>query len=98
MLEVTLYTHGSAVQYKVGGEHYLTQGGVSGVGGVEYVPVSGYEGGLLVESYAAPAQPWPAHNLLPIDDGFDPGERTCITLFRCTLQSDTDFIYILYAI
>ncbi|CAG4989722.1 unnamed protein product [Colias eurytheme] len=65
--QVTLYTHGNTVQYKVGGEHYLGQGG-----GVEYVPVSGYEGGLLVESYAPPAQPWPAHNLLPIDDGFDP--------------------------
>ncbi|XP_068628550.1 transcription factor GATA-4-like isoform X2 [Battus philenor] len=66
--QVTLYTHGNAVQYKVGGEHYLGQGA-----GVEYVPVSGYEGGLLVEGYAAPAQAWPAHNLLPIDDGFDPG-------------------------
>ncbi|CAH2069212.1 unnamed protein product, partial [Iphiclides podalirius] len=65
--QVTLYTHGNTVQYKVGGEHYLGQGG-----GVEYVPVSGYEGGLLVEGYAAPAQPWPTHNLLPIDDGFDP--------------------------
>ncbi|XP_069354203.1 transcription factor GATA-4-like isoform X1 [Maniola hyperantus] len=65
--QVTLYTHGNAVQYKVGagGEHYLAAGG-----GVEYVPVSGYEGGLLVESY--PAQAWPAHNLLPIDDSFDP--------------------------
>ncbi|XP_045761589.1 transcription factor GATA-4-like isoform X2 [Maniola jurtina] len=65
--QVTLYTHGNTVQYKVGagGEHYLAAGG-----GVEYVPVSGYEGGLLVESY--PAQPWPAHNLLPIDDSFDP--------------------------
>ncbi|XP_026485196.1 transcription factor GATA-6-like isoform X2 [Vanessa tameamea] len=62
-----LYTHGNTVQYKVGGEHYLGQGG-----GVEYVPVSGYEGGLLVESYAAPAQAWPGHNLLPIDDSFDP--------------------------
>lgn len=67
-VQVTLYTHGNTVQYKVG-EHYLGQGG-----GVEYVPVSGYEGGLLVaEGYAAPAQPWPAHNLLPIDDTFDPG-------------------------
>ncbi|XP_059056016.1 transcription factor GATA-4-like isoform X1 [Achroia grisella] len=66
--QVTLYTHGNTVQYKVGGEHYLTQGG-----GVEYVPVSGYEGGLLVtEGYAAPAQTWPGHNLLSIDDGFDP--------------------------
>ncbi|XP_063836412.1 transcription factor GATA-6-like isoform X2 [Ostrinia nubilalis] len=65
--QVTLYTHGNTVQYKVGGEHYLGQGG-----GVEYVPVSGYESGLLVESYPAPAQAWPAHNLLPIDDGFDP--------------------------
>ncbi|XP_041974718.1 transcription factor GATA-6-like [Aricia agestis] len=63
--QVTLYTHGNTVQYKVGGE-YLAQGGV------EYVPVSGYEGGLLVESYPAPAQPWPPHNLLSIDDGFDP--------------------------
>lgn len=67
--QVTLYTHGNTVQYKVGGEHYLGQGG-----GVEYVPVSGYEGGLLVEGYPAPAQPWPGHNLLPIDDGFDPSE------------------------
>lgn len=67
--QVTLYTHGNTVQYKVGGEHYLGQGG-----GVEYVPVSGYEGGLLVEGYPAPTQAWPAHNLLPIDDGFDPGE------------------------
>ncbi|CAH1643103.1 unnamed protein product [Spodoptera littoralis] len=65
--QVTLYTHGNTVQYKVGGEHYLGQGG-----GVEYVPVSGYEGGLLVEGYPAPAQAWPAHNLLPIEDGFDP--------------------------
>ncbi|KAI8430448.1 hypothetical protein MSG28_000723 [Choristoneura fumiferana] len=65
--QVTLYTHGNAVQYKVAGEHYLGQGG-----GVEYVPVSGYEGSLLVEGYAAQAQPWPAHNMLPIDDGFDP--------------------------
>ncbi|CAB3220043.1 unnamed protein product [Arctia plantaginis] len=65
--QVTLYTHGNTVQYKVGGEHYLGQGG-----GVEYVPVSGYEGGLLVEGYPAPAQAWPPHNLLPIDDGFDP--------------------------
>ncbi|XP_075979553.1 uncharacterized protein LOC142978844 isoform X1 [Anticarsia gemmatalis] len=65
--QVTLYTHGNTVQYKVGGEHYLGQGG-----GVEYVPVSGYEGGLLVEGYPAPTQAWPAHNLLPIDDGFDP--------------------------
>ncbi|XP_048005711.1 transcription factor GATA-6-like isoform X1 [Leguminivora glycinivorella] len=64
--QVTLYTHGNAVQYKVAGEHYLGQGG-----GVEYVPVSGYDGGLLVEGYAAPSQPWPAHNMLPIDDGFD---------------------------
>ncbi|XP_045456794.1 transcription factor elt-1-like [Melitaea cinxia] len=62
-----LYTHGNTVQYKVGGEHYLGQGG-----SVEYVPVSGYEGGLLVESYAAPTQAWPGHNLLPIDDSFDP--------------------------
>lgn len=65
--QVTLYTHGNTVQYKVGGEHYLGQ-----AGGVEYVPVSGYEGGLLVEGYPAPTQAWPAHNLLPIDDGFDP--------------------------
>ncbi|CAH0600130.1 unnamed protein product [Chrysodeixis includens] len=65
--QVTLYTHGNTVQYKVGSEHYLGQGG-----GVEYVPVSGYEGGLLVEGYPAPTQAWPAHNLLPIDDGFDP--------------------------
>ncbi|XP_028038506.1 transcription factor GATA-6-like [Bombyx mandarina] len=65
--QVTLYTHGNTVQYKVGGEHYLGQSG-----GVEYVPVSGYEGGLLVEGYPAPTQAWPAHNLLPIDDGFDP--------------------------
>ncbi|CAG4976773.1 unnamed protein product [Parnassius apollo] len=65
--QVTLYTHGNTVQYKVGGEHYLGQGG-----GVEYVPVSGYEGGLLVEGYATPAQAWPTHNLLPIDDAFDP--------------------------
>ncbi|CAD0252080.1 unnamed protein product [Spodoptera exigua] len=65
--QVTLYTHGNTVQYKVGGEHYLGQGG-----GVEYVPVSGYEGGLLVEGYPAPAQAWPGHNLLPIDDSFDP--------------------------
>lgn len=64
--QVTLYTHGNTVQYKVGGEHYLGQGG-----GVEYVPVSGYEGGLLVEGYQ-PAQAWPAHNLLAIDEGFDP--------------------------
>lgn len=67
--QVTLYTHGNTVQYKVGGEHYLGQGG-----GVEYVPVSGYEGGLLVEGYPAPAQAWPAHNLLSIDEGFDPSE------------------------
>lgn len=66
---MTLYTHGNTVQYKVGGEHYLGQGG-----GVEYVPVSGYEGGLLVEGYPAPTQAWPAHNLLPIDDGFDPSK------------------------
>nr|XP_032515860.1 uncharacterized protein LOC116768994 isoform X2 [Danaus plexippus plexippus] len=65
--QVTLYTHGNTVQYKVGGEHYLGQGS-----GVEYVPVSGYEGGLLVESYPAAPQPWPAHNILNIDDGFDP--------------------------
>ncbi|XP_037300496.1 transcription factor GATA-6 isoform X1 [Manduca sexta] len=65
--QVTLYTHGNTVQYKVGGEHYLGQGA-----GVEYVPVSGYEGGLLVEGYPAPNQAWSAHNLLPIDDGFDP--------------------------
>ncbi|KOB74825.1 GATA transcription factor GATAc, partial [Operophtera brumata] len=65
--QVTLYTHGNTVQYKVGGEHYLSQGG-----GVEYVPVSGYEGGLLVEGYPASSQAWPGHNLLPIDDGFDP--------------------------
>ncbi|KAM3957115.1 LOW QUALITY PROTEIN: uncharacterized protein ACR2FA_008905 [Aphomia sociella] len=65
--QVTLYTHPN-VQYKVGGEHYLTQGG-----GVEYVPVSGYEGGLLVtEGYPAPSQAWSGHNLLSIDDGFDP--------------------------
>ncbi|CAH2237287.1 jg15748 [Pararge aegeria aegeria] len=63
--QVTLYSHGNAVQYKVGGEHYL-----AGAGGVEYVPVSGYEGGLLVESY--PAQAWPAQHLLPVDDSFDP--------------------------
>ncbi|KAJ2944077.1 hypothetical protein O0L34_g8416 [Tuta absoluta] len=65
--QVTLYTHGNTVQYKVGGDHYLGAGG-----GVDYVPVSGYEGGLLVEGYAAPTQSWPGHNLLPIDDGFDP--------------------------
>ncbi|XP_031769795.2 transcription factor GATA-6-like isoform X1 [Galleria mellonella] len=66
--QVTLYTHGNTVQYKVGGEHYLTQGGT-----VDYVPVSGYEGGLLVtEGYAPPAQSWPGPNLLAIDDGFDP--------------------------
>ncbi|CAK1541373.1 unnamed protein product [Leptosia nina] len=61
--QVTLYAHahGNAVQYN------LSQGA-----GVEYVPVSGYEGGLLVESYAPPSQPWPTHNLLPIDDQFDP--------------------------
>ncbi|XP_047507515.1 GATA-binding factor 6-B-like isoform X1 [Pieris napi] len=64
--QVTLYSHGSAVQYKVGGE-YLAQSGV------EYVPVSGYETGLLVESYAPPSQPWPSHNLLPMDEQFDPG-------------------------
>lgn len=64
---MTLYTHGNAVQYKVGTEHYLP------TGGVEYVPVSGYEGGLLVEGYA-PSQAWPGHPLLPIDDGFDPSE------------------------
>lgn len=67
--QVTLYSHGSAVQYKVGGD-YLSQGT-----GLEYVPVSGYEGGLLVEGYAAapvPTQAWSAHNLLPVDDGFDP--------------------------
>lgn len=64
-----LYTHGNTVQYKVGGEHYLGQGG-----GVEFVPVSGYEGGLLVESYAAPTQSWQTHNILPIDDGFDPSK------------------------
>ncbi|XP_052737261.1 transcription factor GATA-4-like [Bicyclus anynana] len=57
--QVTLYAPGS-VQYS------LAPGA-----GVEYVPVSGYEGGLLVESY--PAQAWPAHNLLQVDDGFDPG-------------------------
>jgi hypothetical protein len=68
-VQVTLYTPGNTVQYKVGGEHYLGQGS-----GVEYVPVSGYEGGLLVEGYAAPTQAWPAHNLLPIDEGFDPGK------------------------
>lgn len=66
---MTLYTHGNTVQYKVGGEHYLGQGG-----GVEYgTVVAGYEGGLLVEGYAGPGQAWPAHNLLPMDDGFDPG-------------------------
>lgn len=69
---MTLYTHGG-VQYKVGGGEQYVTASASG-GGVEYVPVSGYEGGLLVESYAAPAQGWPPHNLLPIDDGFDPGE------------------------
>lgn len=74
-----LYTHGNTVQYKVGGEHYLGQGG-----SVEYVPVSGYEGGLLVESYAAPAQAWPAHNLLPIDDSFDPSAYcTYVYTLRC---------------
>lgn len=66
--QVTLYTHGNTVQYKVGGEHYLSPGG-----GVEYVPVSAYDG-LLVEGYPTSSQPWPAHNLLPIDDGFDPGQ------------------------
>lgn len=74
---MTLYTHGNTVQYKVGGEHYLGQGG-----GVEYVPVSGYEGGLLVEGYQ-PAQAWPAHNLLAIDEGFDPSE--CRALQRSML-------------
>ncbi|XP_026333211.1 uncharacterized protein LOC113240184 isoform X2 [Hyposmocoma kahamanoa] len=61
--QVTLYSHGGAVQY-------VGQGS-----GVEYVPVSGYEAGLLVEGYAAapvPTQAWSAHNLLPVDDGFDP--------------------------
>lgn len=65
---MTLYTHGNGVQYKVGGDHYLTQGGA----GVEYVPVSGYEGGLLVEGYGAGGQGWPAQHLLPVDEGFDP--------------------------
>lgn len=68
--QVTLYSHGSAVQYKVGGDHYLSQGP-----GLEYVPVTGYEGGLLVEGYATapvPTQAWSAHNILPIDDGYDP--------------------------
>lgn len=80
---MTLYTHGNTVQYKVGGEHYLGQGG-----GVEYVPVSGYESGLLVEGYAAPAQAWPAHNLLPIDDGFDPGNKllTFFSILRCSFN------------
>lgn len=75
--QVTLYTHGNAVQYKVGGEHYVGQGSV------EYgAVVAGYEGGLLVEGYAAPGQAWPAHNLLSMDDGFDPGEfkRTTICI------------------
>lgn len=76
--QVTLYTHGNTVQYKVGGDHYLGQGG-----GVEYVPVSGYEGGLLVEGYPAPAQGWPAHNLLPIDDGFDPSMAGMGELKEC---------------
>lgn len=68
--QVTLYSHGSAVQYKMGGEHYLSQGT-----SVEYVPVSSYEAGLLVEGYASasvPTQAWSAHNLLSVDDGFDP--------------------------
>lgn len=66
--QVTLYSHGNAVQYKVGGDHYLSQST-----GVEYVPVSGYEGGLVVEGYTTgPAQGWPSHNLLPVDDSFDP--------------------------
>ncbi|XP_060810273.1 transcription factor GATA-6 isoform X2 [Amyelois transitella] len=75
--QVTLYTHGNTVQYKVGGEHYLSQGG-----GVEYVPVSGYDGGLLVtEGYAAPAQAWSTHNLL--DDGFDPGMASIGEMKEC---------------
>ncbi|XP_053602063.1 transcription factor GATA-6-like isoform X2 [Plodia interpunctella] len=75
--QVTLYTHGNTVQYKVGGDHYLSQGG-----GVEYVPVSGYEGGLLVtEGYAAPAQAWSAHNLL--EDGFDPGMASIGEMKEC---------------
>ncbi|KAL4702391.1 hypothetical protein ACJJTC_005667 [Scirpophaga incertulas] len=61
--QVTLYTHGNAVQYKVG--EYAAVGG----GGVEYV-VPSYEGGLLVEGYQP--QPWPSPALLPIDDSFDP--------------------------
>lgn len=72
---MTLYTHGNAVQYKVGGDHYLAGGGV------EYVPVSGYEGPLLVEPYGQASQPWPApHALLPMDDSFDPGERPSLPL------------------
>ncbi|CAH0746984.1 unnamed protein product [Diatraea saccharalis] len=76
--QVTLYTHGNTVQYKVGGEHYLGQGS-----GVEYVPVPGYEGGLLVEGYTTQTQPWPTHNLLPIDEGFDPAMAGMAEVKEC---------------
>ncbi|KAG7304632.1 hypothetical protein JYU34_011613 [Plutella xylostella] len=61
--QVTLFSGGGSVQY------VSAAGAGAGGGALEYVPVSGYEGGLLVEGYSQ----WPQHNLIPIDDSFDPG-------------------------
>ncbi|GBP77100.1 GATA-binding factor A [Eumeta japonica] len=81
--QVTLYSQGSTVQYKVSGDYLHQLGGGSPSGGgaaVEYAPVSGYAGGVLVESalgYATQAQPWTTSaNFIPIEEGLDPGSAT----------------------